>query len=142
MQDTQEGYEEENPKSKSNWKQAAVIHVKAGSEPEGRRQNPQKTLQKVTQEEKYKENTRKLLFYMPYIYISSSFLWILVLNMPIYVAEFIRIIRSMTKKPGMFSLYLILYLSVYGFATRSDLSGTSWLNKGNNNNLGSVRRTA
>lgn len=91
MQDTQEGYEEENPKSKSNWKQAAVIHVKAGSEPEGRRQNPQKTLQKVTQEEKYKENTRKLLFYMPYIYISSSFLWILVLNMPIYVAEFIRI---------------------------------------------------
>lgn len=62
MQDTQEGYEEENPKSKSNWKQAAVIHVKAGSEPEGRRQNPQKTLQKVTQEEKYKENTRKLLF--------------------------------------------------------------------------------
>lgn len=96
-----------------NSKQAAVIHVKAGSDPEGRRQNPQKTLQKVTQEEKYKENTRKLLGYTPYIYISSSFLWILVLNMPIYVAEFIRIIRSMTKKPGMFSLYLILYLSVY-----------------------------
>lgn len=46
MQDTQEGYEEENPKSKSNWKQAAVIHVKAGSEPEGRRQNPQKNTPK------------------------------------------------------------------------------------------------
>lgn len=56
MQDTQEGYEEENPKSKSNWKQAAVIHVKAGSEPEGRRQNPQKTLQKVTQR-KHQEAT-------------------------------------------------------------------------------------
>lgn len=59
-----------------NWKQAAVIHVKAGSEAEGRRQNPRKTLQKVTQEEKYKENTRKLLGFTPYIYnVSSSFLW-------------------------------------------------------------------
>lgn len=73
MQDTQEGYEEEDPKSKSltgNRQQSA------GSEAEGRRQNPPKTLQKVTQEGKYKENTRKLLGYTPYIYnVSSSFLW-------------------------------------------------------------------
>lgn len=78
MQDTQEGYEED-PKSKSltgNRQQSYTWRPAAKQKAEGRRQNPRKTLQKVTQEEKYKENTRKLLGYTPYIYnVSSSFLW-------------------------------------------------------------------